>query len=70
MAKKGSQILGECKTELKSIITELESIENSVRLEFKNVGNSRCADSIGSVVEKYRSAFRTLDSINPASLDD
>lgn len=69
MTKKGSQELRECRAELKSIIRELETLENRIRNDFKNVGNVQCANSIHSVIEKYRSALSTLNSVDASVLD-
>lgn len=61
--------LNEYKRELSSIIKELENVEYHVRHDFKNVGNVQCADSIQSVINKYKSALSTLNSIEPTLLD-
>lgn len=61
--------LNEYKRELSSIIKELEYVEYHVRHDFKNVGNVQCADSIRSVINKYKSALSTLNSIEPTLLD-
>ena len=66
----GSKELIGCIDELSSIIRELEDIENHVRHDFKNVGNAQCADSIQSVTRRYKSALRTLRTINPYLLDE
>ena len=66
---RGSQIEN-YRSELRSIIRELESIENGVRNDFKNVGNDKCADSIHSVIVKYRSALNTLNSVSPSHIDN
>lgn len=69
MTKKGSTELRECRAELRSIIRELEKLESSIRSGFKNVGNIQCADSIHSVIVKYNSALRTLNSVDASVLD-
>lgn len=69
MTKKGSTQLREYRAELKSIIRELEKIEHHVRCDYSNVGNVQCADSIKSVINKYKSALRILNSVDASVLD-
>lgn len=69
MTSKGSRELQECKNELSKIIRELKDIEFHIRYDYTNVGNVQCADSIKSVIEEYESAWRTLNSIPPSTLD-
>ena len=69
MTKKGSAQLKECKAELQNIIRELENIESHVRNDYLNVGNVQCADSIRSVINKYKNALRTLNSVDASVLD-
>lgn len=69
MTNKGSQELRECRRELRSIITSLENLERSIRNDFKNVGNKECAESIHSVIVKYKSALNTLNSVDASVLD-
>lgn len=69
MTKKGSTQLRECRTELNNIIKELETIERHVRNDYSNVGNVQCADSIKSVINKYKSALRILNSVDASVLD-
>lgn len=69
MTNKGSQELIACRAELKSIINSLYTLENNIRNNFKNVGNDKCADSIHSVIVKYESALRTLNSVDASYLD-
>lgn len=69
MTKKGSAQLREYRAELKSIISELETIERHIRSDYSNIGNVQCADSIKSVINKYRSALSTLNSVDASVLD-
>ena len=62
MTKKGSAQLKECRMELKNIIRELEKIESHIRNDYSNVGNVQCADSIKSVISKYKNALNSVDS--------
>ncbi|MBR2589507.1 MAG: hypothetical protein IKE65_01125 [Clostridia bacterium] len=65
---RGSQ-LSDYQRELLSIIRELESIEDGLRKDFKNVGNDKCADYIHTVIQKYYSAYGTLCSVSPSHID-
>ena len=69
MTKAGSLELIEYRRELKNIISELRDVESHIRRDFQNVGNVQCADSIQSVINKYESALRTLNSIDASLLD-
>ena len=69
MTGNGYQELENIKNELNNIINELAAVSDRIRQDFKNVGNTRCADSIDSVVEKYKSALKTLKSISSDDLD-
>lgn len=69
MTKKGSAQLREYRAELRKIIIELEGVERHVRNDFKNVGNVQCADSIRSVINKYKKALNTLNSVDASVLD-
>ena len=69
MTKKGSAQLKECRMELKNIIRELEKIESHIRNDYSNVGNVQCADSIKSVISKYKNALKTLNSVDSSVLD-
>lgn len=69
MTNRGSQELRECRRELRNIINSLENLESGIRNDFKNVGNKECADSIHSVIVKYKSALNTLNSVDASVLD-
>ena len=45
--------LNECKNELRSIITELYSIESGLRSDFDNIGEDLCANCIKKLAIKY-----------------
>ena len=51
------------KTELRSIIQDLEDISKSVRGEFVGIGSDKCANCIDNVVGKYRKALKKLNNI-------
>lgn len=69
MTSRGSNELREYRRELRDIINSLKNLEFSLRNDFKNVGNKQCADSVNSVIVKYESALRTLNSVNASTLD-
>lgn len=69
MMNSGSSELIEYRRELSNIISELKNIEGHILRDFQNVGNVQCADSIQSVITKYESALRTLNSIDASLLD-
>lgn len=69
MTNSGSAELIEYRKELRNIISELRNVEGRVRRDFQNIGNIQCADSIQSVISKYESALRTLNSIDASLLD-
>lgn len=69
MAYSGSGDIERIKSELRSIISELEDVERHLRSDFKNVGNEAVADCIGSVITKYESTLKTLNSVAPSMLD-
>lgn len=56
--------LSSCKRELASIIRELQSIEDGIRYDFIGIGQEKCADCVGRVVEKYQSVQRRLNQVN------
>lgn len=56
--------LSECKNELRSIIQELQSIEDGVRSDFTGVGQDLCADCIERVIMRYKVVQRQLNNVN------
>lgn len=62
--------LSECKDELRSIIQELQSIENGVRSDFTGVGQDLCADCIEYVIRRYNVVQRQLNNVNTNRLAD
>lgn len=56
--------LGECRRELSSIISEMESIETGVRSDFAGIGEQLCGDCIAKVEEKYRYVLRKLRNVD------
>ncbi len=58
------------KSELDSIIYELDLIAEGVNSDFRNIGNDRCAQCIYTVSNRYREARRRLDNIDTSRLAD
>jgi len=56
--------LNECKTEMQSIIRELQDIEWGVRKDFTNIGQDLCGDCIGKIIGKYQYVSRELNKVN------
>lgn len=56
--------LGECRSELRTIISELESIENGVRSDFIGIGEQLCGDCISKVEGKYQYVLRKLNNVD------
>ena len=52
------------KEDLNAIIRELEGISSGVRSDFLNVGNDKCANSIDSVITKYRYVKTKLNNMD------
>jgi len=50
-------------SELKSIINELASIASGVKVDFKNIGNDRCAQAIEKARDKYISVRKDVMNI-------
>lgn len=55
--------LNAIKSELRSIITELENISSGLRREFKGIGADVCAKRIDDAVSNYEAAYRKLCNI-------
>lgn len=60
--------LNDCKTELRSIINELRSIESGVRNDFNGIGEQLCGDCIDKIADKYQYVLGKLDKVNPNRL--
>ncbi len=56
--------LYECRAELRSIISEMRSIENGVRRDFSGIGENLCADCIEKIACKYDNVLRKLNNID------
>lgn len=55
--------LSNIKTELQSIINELDNIAVGLKTDFKNIGNDRCAQAVTKVADQYRTVKRKLNNI-------
>lgn len=62
--------LNSCKSELLSIIRELESIEEGVRNSFTGIGQDYCADSLDAVIRKYQNVLYRLEQVDTNRLAD
>lgn len=51
------------KTELQSIINELDSISIGLKTDFKNIGNDKCAQVVANVADRYRNVKKKLNNI-------
>lgn len=56
--------LGEARTELRSIISELNTIENGIRNEFDGIGEDYCADCIAAIAQKYENVLSRLNRVD------
>lgn len=62
--------LNSCKSELRSIIRELESIEEGVRSSFVGIGQDHCANSLDAVIRKYQNVLYRLEQVDTNRLAD
>lgn len=60
--------LNSIKSELRSIMRELDSISDGIRYDFKNIGNEKCADCIDRVRSEYSNVLRKLENIDTSEL--
>ena len=62
--------LNSCRNELQSIINELVAIEDGVRYDFKGIGQNFCADSLDTIINKYRYVLKRLNNVDTNRLAD
>lgn len=55
--------IGSIKTELQSIINELDNISIGLKTDFKNIGNDKCAQVVANVADRYRNVKKKLNNI-------
>ena len=56
--------LNECREEVRSIIKELQEIEDGVRRDFVNIGQDLCGDCIRKIGVKYVVVLTKLNNVN------
>ena len=56
--------LESCRSQLRSIISELRDIESGLRSGFAGIGESYYSNSVGRIAEKYEGVLRTLNSMD------
>ena len=56
--------LNECRSELRSIIKELQDIESGVRRDFAGIGQDLCGNCIGKIAGKYEWVLTRLNNVN------
>lgn len=64
MDEKAVQELQEIKTELKKIITEMNSIALGVKKDFTGIGSEKCAKTLSLVSAQYEVARQILKNID------
>lgn len=69
MNKKGSKLLEECKSDLRSIIRDLEYAQIGIKNDFYNIGNKECSDCLGGVINRYNNALNIMNSIDSGLLE-
>ena len=55
--------LQSCRTELQSIIAEMQKIEQGIRSEFRGVGQDKCADGVARMIAHYKRVLNTLNNV-------
>jgi len=70
MDAKARSELASIKTELDSIIRELESISGGVRRDFVGIGNDKCADCIDRVLSQYYYVRRKLNNLDTSTVTE
>lgn len=58
------------RSELQSIINELDSIAYEIKYQFKGIGNEMCANGISEVADKYRTVRRKLGNMDMNTVTD
>ncbi len=62
--------LGEARSELRSIISELDDIESGILGGFDGIGENYCADCVARIVQKYESVLNRLERVDTNRLAD
>lgn len=58
------------RTELQSIINELDDIAYGIRRNFTNIGNENAASCVSRVADTYRIAKRKLENMDTSKVTD
>ena len=59
----------QARSEMRSIIAELESIEQGIRSDFRGIGQDRCANAVNSITNYYRNTvLRQLNSMEQGAI--
>lgn len=56
--------LNECRSELRSIISELRDIEWGVRRDFAGIGQDLCGNCIDNIADKYDGVLSRLNRVD------
>jgi hypothetical protein len=70
MGSREKRELSSIKSELRSLISELDQVAHGMNSDFSGVGNDRCSQSISSVANQCRSSLQRMNSIDLSLLDD
>lgn len=62
--------LASIKTELNSIIRELEDISYGLRTKFTGIGNEQCAQCIDRVIGQYETVRRKLNTMDTSTVTE
>lgn len=68
MDARGRNELYSIRTELNSVIREMENIIYVLQTECSGIGMDKCIRSIDTVLEKYRGAKRRLDNMDTTTV--
>lgn len=68
-AKTGRELY-DIKSELSSVIREMESIIAVINKECQGIGSEKCVNSLNTVLEKYRTAKRKLDRLDTETVKE
>lgn len=60
--------LSEGKREIRSIISELNDIEESVKRDFEGIGEDMCGNCLDKIANRYGEVITRLNRVNPNRL--
>ncbi len=58
------------KSELQSIINELENIASGINRDFEGIGNEKCASRVNDIADHYRYVKRKLNNIDTSKISE